>query len=290
MEVKSLKNEALSLEVALHGAEIKSLKKNSNGYEYMWQADSKYWGRTSPVLFPIVGNYKEKTSIYNGKSYQLSQHGFARDMDFVLESSTENSLTFLLKDSPETLEKYPFHFELRIKYTLNERSLVVNWEVKNTNSETMYFSIGGHPAFNCDLSKSYLKIKDAEVLNCAVLNSKGELSSKVVNIPLENNLLPLDSSLFDDDALIAENNQSREIILGTDAENGKGTDLLKVSFKAPVFGIWSPAGKNAPFVCIEPWYGRADRETFNQHLEEREWGNSLAPAETFEAEYTIEVL
>lgn len=289
MNVKSLENEALSLTVALHGAEIKSLKKKSTGYEYMWQADPQFWGRTSPVLFPIVGNYKDKTSIYKGKSYQLSQHGFARDMDFELESQTDSSITFVLKDSPETLEKYPFHFELRINYTLNERSLVVKWNVKNTNDETMHFSIGGHPAFNCNLSKSYLKIKDTDVLNCAVLNSKGELSSKVVNIPLENNLLPLDSSLFDDDALIVENNQCHEIILGTDTENNMGTDLLKVSFKAPVFGIWSPAGKNAPFVCIEPWYGRADRETFNQNLEEREWGNSLAPSETFEAEYTIEV-
>ena len=290
MEFQNLKNDFLSLSVAFHGAEIKSLKKIETGYEYMWQADSKYWGRTSPVLFPIVGNYKEKTSIYNGKSYQLSQHGFARDMDFVLESSTENSLTFLLKDSLETLEKYPFHFELRIKYILNERSLVVNWEVKNTNSETMYFSIGGHPAFNCNLPKSYLKIKDVENLVCGVLNSKGELSSKIINLPLEQEKLPLDYSLFDEDALIAEDNQSHEIILGTDDETNKGTDLLKVSFDAPVFGIWSPAGKNAPFVCIEPWYGRTDREDFNQKLEERQWGNKLEPNQSFNAEYTIEVL
>ena len=286
MELNVLKNENLSLSVSLHGAEIKSLKNNATGYEYMWQADPKFWGRTSPVLFPIVGNYKDKTSIYKDKSYQLSQHGFARDMDFELESQTESSMTFLLKDTAQTLEKYPFHFELRIKYTLNKRSLVIEWDVKNTNDETMYFSIGGHPAFNCDLSKSYLTIKGADILNCGVLNSQGELSSKVVNIPLEKNRLQLDASLFDDDALIAENNQSQEIILSTD----ENKDLLKVSFDAPVFGLWSPAGKNAPFVCIEPWYGRTDREDFDQKLENRQWGNKLSPSETFKAEYTIEIL
>ena len=286
MEFQNLKNDFLSLSVALHGAEIKSLKNNATGYEYMWQADPKFWGRTSPVLFPIVGNYKDKTSIYKDKSYQLSQHGFARDMDFELESQTESSMTFLLKDTAQTLEKYPFHFELRIKYTLNKRSLVIEWDVKNTNDETMYFSIGGHPAFNCDLSKSYLTIKGADILNCGVLNSHGELSSKIVNIPLEKNRLQLDSSLFDDDALIAENNQSQEIILSTD----ENKDLLKVSFDAPVFGLWSPAGKNAPFVCIEPWYGRTDREDFDQKLENRQWGNKLSPSETFKAEYTIEIL
>ncbi len=286
MELHTIKNKDLSVSVSLHGAEIKSLKNLSTDFEYMWQADSKYWGRTSPILFPIVGNYKDKTSIYNGKSYQLSQHGFARDMDFILESSTENSATFLLKDTAETLEKYPFHFELRVTYILNERSLVVNWNVKNTNPETMYFSIGGHPAFNCDIANSYLKFKDTNALNIGVLNTTGELSKKVINFELEKNTLQLDSSLFDEDALIAEDNQCSEITLGTD----KDTDLLKVSFDAPVFGIWSPAGKNAPFVCIEPWYGRTDKEDFDQKLENRQWGNKLEPGQIFNSEYTITIL
>lgn len=286
MELHTIKNKELSVSISLHGAEIKSLKNLSTDFEYMWQADSKYWGRTSPILFPIVGNYKNKTSIYNGKSYQLSQHGFARDMDFTLESSTENSATFLLKDTAETLEKYPFHFELRVTYTLNERSLAIQWNITNVNSEIMYFSIGGHPAFNCNLKNSYLKFKDTSALNIGVLNTTGELSKKVINFELEKNTLQLDSSLFDEDALIAEDNQCKEIILGTD----KDTDLLKVSFDAPVFGIWSPAGKNAPFVCIEPWYGRTDREDFDQNLENRQWGNKLEPGQIFNSEYTITIL
>lgn len=286
MELHTIKNKELSVSISLHGAEIKSLKNLSTNFEYMWQADSKYWGRTSPILFPIVGNYKNKTSIYNGKSYQLSQHGFARDMDFTLESSSENSATFLLKDTAETLEKYPFHFELRVTYTLNERSLVIQWNITNVNSEIMYFSIGGHPAFNCNLKNSYLKFKDTSALNIGVLNTTGELSKKVINFELEKNMLQLDSSLFDEDALIAGDNQCKEIILGTD----KDTDLLKVSFDAPVFGIWSPAGKNAPFVCIEPWYGRTDREDFDQKLENRQWGNKLEPGQIFNSEYTITIL
>ena len=110
MGAYQLKNEELTLTVISAGAEMKSLKDNKTEQEYLWQADPKFWGRTSPVLFPIVGNYVQKQSVYEGKTYTLSQHGFARDMEFDLESQTEEEIWFVLKDTESTLEKYPFHF------------------------------------------------------------------------------------------------------------------------------------------------------------------------------------
>ena len=132
---------------------MKSLKDNKTEQEYLWQADPKFWGRTSPVLFPIVGNYAQKQSVYEGKTYTLSQHGFARDMEFDLESQTEEEIWFVLKDTESTLEKYPFHFILKVGYRLSGRQVEVMWKVENPNDKKMYFSIGGHPAFNCPLKE-----------------------------------------------------------------------------------------------------------------------------------------
>ena len=88
-----LKNQELTLKISSKGAEMKSLKDNKTNQEYLWHGDSAYWGRTSPVLFPIVGNYREKESVFEGKTYSMSQHGFARDMEFTLESQKEEEKT-----------------------------------------------------------------------------------------------------------------------------------------------------------------------------------------------------
>ena len=153
MGAYQLKNEELTLTVISAGAEMKSLKDNKTEQEYLWQADPKFWGRTSPVLFPIVGNYAQKQSVYEGKTYTLSQHGFARDMEFDLESQTEEEIWFVLKDTESTLGKYPFHFILKVGYRLSGRQVEVMWKVENPNDKKMYFSIGGHPAFNCPLKE-----------------------------------------------------------------------------------------------------------------------------------------
>ncbi|MEE0134432.1 aldose 1-epimerase family protein [Blautia stercoris] len=237
-----LKNQELTLKISSKGAEMKSLKDNKTNQEYLWHGDSAYWGRTSPVLFPIVGNYREKESVFEGKTYSMSQHGFARDMEFTLESQKEEEIWFELKENEETLKKYPFAFRLHLGYRLDGRSVEVLWKVENPNEKKMYFSIGGHPAFNCPL-KAEEKQSDYQL------------------------------SFDTDKTLVCS-------ILG---ENG----LLTARKKE--FGIWSPAKKSAPFVCIEPWYGRSDKEDFSKKLEEREWGNELEAGEVFEKSYQIYV-
>ena len=289
MERFQIRNESLTLEIDAHGAEMKSLIDNCSGQEYLWCGDAAYWGRTSPVLFPLVGNYREKQSCFDGKWYSLSQHGFARDMDFELVSEKGDEIWFALEDSPETLEKYPFGFRLELGYRLQGRAVDVLWKVTNKNDREMYFSIGGHPAFNCPLREGEkqtdyrIGFDTCEPLTASVLDENGTVSERTKVLELTDGMLQITDSLFDEDALIVEHDQAHKVALYTP----EGEKYLEVKFEAPLFGIWSPAGKHAPFVCIEPWYGRSDRADFGQKLEEREWGNVLKAGEIFTAAYQI---
>ena len=289
MEMFQIRNESLTLEIDAHGAEMKSLTDNRTGQEYLWCGDAAYWGRTSPILFPLVGNYREKQSCFDGKWYSLSQHGFARDMDFELVSEKGDEIWFALEDSPETLEKYPFGFRLELGYRLQGRAVEVLWKVTNKNDREMYFSIGGHPAFNCPLREGEkqtdyrIGFDTCEPLTASVLDENGTVSERTKVLELTDGMLQITDSLFDEDALIVEHDQAHKVALYTP----EGEKYLEVKFEAPLFGIWSPAGKHAPFVCIEPWYGRSDRADFGQKLEEREWGNVLKAGEIFTAVYQI---
>lgn len=290
-----LKNEELTLTFSDFGAELQAITDSKTGKEYLWNADPAYWKRISPVLFPIVGNLKNKTYFYQGKTYSLPQHGFARDMEFSLIETTANSLSFLLESSEETLKVYPFPFQLIIRYTLKGRTVNVTWEVKNSGEDTMYFSIGGHPAFLCPIndedkqSDYYFSFDSKAPITVSKVSENGlivrDASQQPVILPLEDGLLPIDSHLFDDDALVIENNQYHSVSLLTPDKK----PYVTVAFDAPLFGLWSPVKKNAPFVCIEPWYGRCDSEDFNGTLENREWGNVLEAGKTFQKSYTITI-
>ncbi len=284
-----IENENLKVTVADHGAEVRSIIRKSDNAEMMWQADAAYWGRTSPVLFPLVGNYYGKKSTYQGKTYELGQHGFARDMDFALVKEASDELIFSLKDTEETLQKYPFHFELQIRYVLQDTTVQVQWTVKNTNDETMYFSIGAHPAFNCDLDTYRLRFEksgvpcDSLTANIIANDGSGCLSDETEKLQLQNGLLTMSDELFAKDALIIEKQQADVVTL----VNPSGDAVVSVTCPTPLFGIWSPVGKHAPFMCIEPWYGRCDRVGYDQKLEGREYGNVLTPADEFHGGYEV---
>lgn len=276
--MQTLKNDILKIEINEHGAELSSVFGIKSGKEYLWQGDKAYWGRRSPVLFPVVGKYKYLKSVYGGKDYSLPQHGFARDCDFTLTEKTENSISFELTENEDTLKKYPFKFRLVCSFELTENKIRVKWNVTNTNDGEMYFSIGAHPAFNCEKGKIVLSM-NKENLKYSVLNADGLYLPE--KYPVDRSFV-LTDDIFDRDALIIENSGVTSVSL---SENGK--EFVTVNFTAPLFGIWSPVKKNAPFVCIEPWYGRADAADFDCDLTKREWGNNLPSGECFEKEYEI---
>lgn len=281
-----LKNENLSAVIYYHGAELKSLKKD--GIEYMWQADPAYWNRTSPVLFPFVGAVSNGVYRYNGTEYKMGQHGFARDMEFEIIKSDDTSCEFVLKSNDETIQKYPMEFKLYISYILKTNGVEVCWKVENPAKTELEFSIGAHPAFNAILNKSAICLKkNGNPINSFVNSvfGKGLLTHKKKEITLNDGLMKLDEHSFDGDAYVLENNQIDEVELLNDKEE----KVLSVQFTSPLVGIWSPPTKNAPFICIEPWYGRADKEGFAGDLSEREWNNTLSYNATFEASYFINI-
>ncbi len=273
------------------GAEIVSVLKD--GTEYMWDARPEYWGRTSPVLFPLVGSLKGKQYRHNGTVYPMGQHGFARDMEFEPVRRSENQLTMALTDNEDTLRIYPFHFRLEISYALEGGRFNVGWRVVNTGKERMYFSIGGHPAFMCPLGggempkdhtlRLYKEGRPLEGFVCTPLTSEGTAAAHKDRYDSPGGAVGISRELFLGDALILEDGQADRVALaGPD-----GREYVAVEFDAPLVGLWSPAGKDAPFVCIEPWYGRCDGENFDGELKDREWGNRLEPGEEFLGGYRV---
>lgn len=290
MGIVELQNNKIIIKINTHGAELVSLQKINSDYEYMWCGDSKYWGRVSPVLFPFVGKLEGQTYRHNGKEYtDIPQHGYARDSEFELVEKTEDTVWFkLIKDSKWD-EKYPYEFTLKLGYRLEGSSVHVMWNVENDNEEVFYFSIGAHPAFACEggldgYSLDFNTTKDE--LECGVLTGKGVLGNEIQPAKLTGGILKLSDELFALDALVMDGNGLNTVAL-RDKEN---KPVLQVRFDAPQLGIWSPAGAKAPFVCIEPWFGRCDREGFDGDLSEREYGNTLKKGHSFNKEYVIDIL
>ena len=286
----TLGNDIITVSVKEHGAELCSIRKCET--EYLWQADPAFWARHSPVLFPIVGSVWEGKFRVDGKEYSMGQHGFARDMDFTLVSQNDTEVRYRLVSTEETLAKYPWPFVLEIAYRLHDNKVDVIWEVTNPGETEMPFQIGAHPAFYYPdydpetKDRGFFSFDRKEGIEYILISEKG-CAAPEVKYPMElkDGMLPINTSSFDKDAFIIEDSQVKKVTL----HRQDGTPWLSMSFDAPLVGLWSPPGKNAPFICIEPWYGRCDRAHFAGEYKEKDWVNILAPGEKFSSVYTIEV-
>ena len=285
-----LENEMTRVVINEEGAEVSSFILKEENLEYIWNGDPEFWGRQAPVLFPFVGRLKDDTYSYQGKSYPMSQHGFARDKVFILEEITESTAVFLLTSDAETLKVYPFEFELRIRYDLNEKSLTVGYEV-TTQSDEMYFGIGGHPAFNVPL------VEDTKFgsyyVHFAPSKSRFLLPLKGPYVNLEektlaqtNTSIQLNRELFKNDAMILETKGENAFSILSD-KTKHGITLFYENL--PFVGIWSPYEKEAPFICIEPWAGIADTTDATGNIEEKMGMNHLLKGEVFTGQYMITI-
>jgi galactose mutarotase-like enzyme len=280
----SIKNNQLTATVDSKGAELISLKKISTHREYIWEGNPTFWGKHSPVLFPIVGTLKNNQYQYKNKTYTLPRHGFARDYEFELISKTDSSAVFSLQASVDTKTVYPFDFELQIHYILEENELVIAYQISNKTNDTMPFSIGAHPAFA--LSENFenyaLAFEFKEDLKSYSLEND-LLSEKTTSISMDKNQVALTYSLFENDALIFKTLQSKKMAI---LENGK--PILNFHFKDfHNFGIWTKM--NAPFICLEPWLGYSDVLTSNGNLEDKEGIQFLEAQKTFHSHFKIEI-
>ena len=266
-----LENDDLRIVINPKGAELKSVVNKRTGLEYMWGGDPAFWGKTSPILFPIVGTLKNDSYLFEGKSYSLTRHGFARDAVFQTKDRKDNLIVFSLTSTPASREKYPFDFELLVKYQVVADQLEVTYEVKNADNKSMYFSIGGHPAFKTPLvngtayEEYYLHFDQKENAERWPISPEGLIKSQSVPFFKDTSILKLTRTLFKDDALVFKQLQSTKISIRSDVHQ-HGLDFFFERF--PFLGIW--AAKNADFVCIEPWCGIADSESHDQQLISKE--------------------
>ncbi|EAE7945214.1 aldose 1-epimerase family protein [Listeria monocytogenes] len=286
-----LENEVLLVEMKTAGAELTRIFHKDTGLEYLWNADSKFWGRHSPVLFPTVGRLVDDTYLVDGKQYHLGQHGFARDRDFQVIEQTENSVRFELDADEDSLAIYPYKFKLSIIYTIEKNTVAVSYEVENTDNKRIYFSIGAHPAFHLPLTDGttfedyYLDFGTEENLETLCLEGpyrSGEIK-KIVDEPAR--YLPLSYDLFKNDALIFEALKQKEMTIKSE----KTPHYVKVSFPEFRFvGVWT-AKAGTPFLCIEPWYGIADGAGESVELRDKAGIEHLEPEAVFASEYEITV-
>ena len=290
MAVK-LENEFLYVEIAEMGAEVTRIYDKTEDNEILWEGNPVYWKRHSPVLFPNVGKTYKNRVLINGTQYPTSQHGFARDNVFTCIESANEKASFMFRSSEETKEVYPFDFELHINYKLNKKELTVEWQVKNCGDETMYFTIGGHPAFRFakpeETKADYvLKVPGKEKLEYVLIDISCGCANvdEVHTLQLSEETYPLSDELFAKDALVVDNGQIEEAWLC----HKDGTPYVGVrSAGFPNYGIWSVEG--APFVCLEPWMGRCDNVGFNAELSEKPNVNKVEVGEKFIKDYTIVV-
>lgn len=288
----TLKNDKLEISVKKTGAELCKITSIKNKTDFMWDADPNVWGSYAPNLFPVIGALKEDTYVFENKKYELPKHGFVRHNEAItLYEQTENSLTFKLVSNDVLFKNYPFNFEFYMTYTLTDNSLKVNHTIKNTDTKTMYFSVGGHPAFKCPVFKNenyedyFLEFESAENSKRHMINMENGLISSETK-PVFNNStnIQLSHDLFHEDALVFKDLKSRTVTL----RSNKNGAILSVDYNDfPYLGIW--AKPNGNYVCIEPWLGIADNETTNQKLKDKEGILSLDSNKTFEAAYNIEI-
>jgi len=284
----TIENDVLRVVIDSLGAEIVSVTDLRHNRECVWTGNAEWWKRHTPILFPIVGALWHGTMRHEGKEYRMSQHGFARDMEFEAVEVNDNSAEFILRSNPDTKEKYPFDFELRIKHSLDKESLTTKWTVSNIGAEEMHFQIGGHPAYmlpNIDDNEEvagYIDLIGTDRYNLTQIESEGCVAPG--NIPFQGDRLIITHDTFRNDAIIFEQVCPKEVVM-CDRNN---TPVLTFTSGCPALGIWAPHKEiHAPFVCIEPWWGRTDRTGYSGEFKDKEYMNPLLPATSQSGEWTV---
>lgn len=278
-----LSNGILSLTVDEKGAQMRSLTDERTGREYLWQADAAIWGRTAPILFPAVGKMHGDGYVHAGKRYPMAKHGFLRDVQFTAEVLREDYLVLSYSPDEEVKKCYPFKFEFKAKFALDERTLVFAYEVENKGKEKMYFSLGAHPGFNISFGDKVV-FESEESLTALYFNEADRPNENAAPISLcGESALEITEDFFGAGSLCFPPVRSESVSL----VSADGEEYLHMHFgKVPHLWLWAKAG--APYICIEPWHG-ADETVPVEKLKEKKGIISLDAGKKFVFEIKIEV-
>lgn len=274
-----LANKWLELEISPKGAEICSIKGLRTGKEYLWKGDPALWNRHSPLLFPIVGRLNKDTAYIDGRKYKIPKHGFLSDAKFETKLLEPHMVVLYFDSSARMHSMFPFPFHIEVMYKLRSNHLEVLWRLRNTGISPMPFQIGGHPGLNYPNNsshmrvKAYLSFRGRKNLESASVAESGCLAQRRYALPMEDIYLPITDELFNNDSVIIDRNQVDTVAL---------LDLNKKPYvtletQAPVILLWSPYRQDAPFICIEPWYGLPDYDGYEGDFEMRPYTNRVNP-------------
>ncbi len=280
----TIENDYLRAQIKDDGAELHSLIGRQNGFEYIWQGDPAVWYGQAPVLFPIIGRLLNDRYRYGGQEYVMQKHGFARKRTFSLVSCARNEAQFVLRSDDATRASYPFEFELYVRFELLGNSLRATHTVFNRDDKDMFFSLGGHPGFNCAIG-DWLEFDEPETLDTQTIDSESIRIAEHTPVLREEKRITITEHIFDRDALILTGMRSRAVTLGSDAHERR----VRFTFgDVPYLGVWAKPG--APYVCIEPWCGVNDDRTERSDISEKEAIVRLSAGDMFDLVYTAEIL
>ena len=279
-EISSGKVKAL---IDTKGAELKSLVIDDR--EIMWCSDPAFWGKSSPVLFPAIGNVKQNETEIYGKKIKLAKHGFARDYEYDISRCDDCSAVFKKSFKAEETG-FPFDCSLSLTYSINGDSLVIDYEVTNDSDKDMPFCIGAHPAIACDnLDNCTIEFAEKETASTPVMNLDNRMfeSGNRIERLVASDTLSLNYDMFDNDVVYFDDIKSDSVVL---KEGGK--TLARIGWKGfTSLGLWTPAGKRAGFICIEPWCGSDDYDNDNGVFADKKGIQSAQPGKTQKYSMTI---
>lgn len=249
-----ISSERLCAEIDPNGAELSSLKDLVTGKEYIWQGDPAIWNRHAPILFPCVGRVRNDSYVYNGQTYYIQKHGFARNMLFSIVLVSETAVILRLNSDISTKTLFPFDFELDVAFKITNEKLIVETSVKNVNEDTMYFSLGFHPGFNCEIGDKLI-FSSKETMKVPYLNGSDVNDDPNNRLTFRSkNELILTKELFEKGSLAFEKPKSTSVSIA----KPDGTIYLTENF-GKINMLWLWAKPNSNFVCIEPWNGSDER-------------------------------
>ena len=287
-----LKNDLLEVELNAKGAEIIKIVGQKDNMNYMWRRDPVQWANSAPILFPIVGAINNNECRIDGKTYTMTQHGFARHNEFMTHQLSDTCVEFELTPNEDILKQYPYLFDLKVIYTLNQNQLECHCIVRNTDSKTIYFQIGGHPAFACPFMENessneyYIEFEKDETLDQKIINVEERgMSHETKQLFDYERRFFIRQALFNNDAVVVKNFQSKWVALKS-IHHQKSIKFYMENFEH--LGIWA-AKHVGGLIAIEPWVGHNDYVGFTGEFTEKESIVALPQHQEFECKFTVEI-
>lgn len=286
-----ISNNQLAVTISPIGAEVQSIKDVNTQCEYLWHGDAQWWSGHSPILFPIVGGLWNGTCRVDGQELHISKHGFVRRAPWRVVSVEADKAVFEFVSTVGTFAIFPYAFRLTATYSLDDRKLRAEFCVENLGGSPFCFQLGGHPAIalpNWDDAQpldGYLRL-EGNPTHVLRAGEQGCLEPDTFPVPLNaDGLVPLTVDTFSHEALIFDNHQVSAATVLTPS----GKPVARVESTAPVWLFWSPQGVHTPFVCLEPWYGLCDHQSFCGDITERPYINTVNGHATWMGGYGIEI-